>query len=62
MARNGNVHLVVGGFPPGEPAGHDMDFARRQLLGLLAGRGACTPAWPVTSSTSTAGSTGAGCW
>ena len=23
------VHLVVGGYPPGEPAGHDMDLARR---------------------------------
>src|SRR5215210_6031750 len=36
--QNANVHLVVGGFPPGEPAGHDMDFARLQLLGLLARR------------------------
>jgi hypothetical protein len=30
------VHLVVGGYPPGEPAGHDMDFARLRLLELLA--------------------------
>jgi hypothetical protein len=30
------VHLVVGGFPPGEPAGHDMDYARLRLLELLA--------------------------
>jgi hypothetical protein len=30
------VHLVVGGYPPGEPAGHDMDFVRLRLLGLLA--------------------------
>ena len=29
------VHLVVGGYPPGEPAGHDMDYARRSLLELL---------------------------
>ncbi|MEA3216626.1 MAG: uncharacterized protein QOJ19_2782 [Acidimicrobiia bacterium] len=30
------VHVVVGGFPPGSPAGHDMDLARLRLLGLLA--------------------------
>lgn len=30
------VHLVVGGYPPGEPAGHDMGFARLRLLELLA--------------------------
>jgi hypothetical protein len=30
------VHLIVGGYPPGEPAGHDMDFARLRLLGHLA--------------------------
>jgi type 1 glutamine amidotransferase len=29
------VHLVVGGFPPGNHAGHDMDFARLQLLQRL---------------------------
>ena len=29
------VHVVVGGFPPGNHAGHDMDYARRQLLSLL---------------------------
>ena len=29
------MHLVVGGYPPGEPAGHDMDYARRSLLELL---------------------------
>ena len=32
----GRVHLVAGGFPPGSPAGHDMDFARLRLLELLA--------------------------
>ena len=26
------AHLIVGGFPPGSPAGHDMNFARLQLL------------------------------
>ena len=26
----------MGGYPPGEPAGHDMDLARRRLLELLA--------------------------
>ncbi|MGB6555728.1 MAG: ThuA domain-containing protein [Candidatus Binataceae bacterium] len=29
------VHLVVGGFPPGEPAGHDMDYVRLKLLEVL---------------------------
>lgn len=29
------VHLITGGFPPGSPAGHDMDYARLQLLHLL---------------------------
>ena len=26
------VHVVVGGFPPGSPAGHDMDYARLRIL------------------------------
>jgi len=29
------AHLVTGGFPPGSNAGHDMDYARLQLLQLL---------------------------
>lgn len=29
------VHLIVGGFPPGKPAGHDMDYARVRILELL---------------------------
>lgn len=29
------AHLVVGGFPPGSPARHDMNFARIQLLEKL---------------------------
>jgi hypothetical protein len=29
------THLVAGGFPPGSPAGHDMDYARLRLLELL---------------------------
>ena len=29
------VHLIVGGFPPGSPAGHDMDYARLRILQLL---------------------------
>ena len=32
----GRVHLIAGGFPPGSPAGHDHDYARLRLLGLLA--------------------------
>jgi type 1 glutamine amidotransferase len=30
------AHLVTGGFPPGSSAGHDHDYARLRLLGLLA--------------------------
>jgi type 1 glutamine amidotransferase len=33
------AHLITGGFPPGSNAGHDHDFARLQLLGLLADQG-----------------------
>ncbi|MBW2243493.1 MAG: ThuA domain-containing protein [Deltaproteobacteria bacterium] len=29
------AHLIVGGFPPGATAAHDMDYARRRLLDLL---------------------------
>lgn len=29
------VHLIVGGFPPGSPAGHDMNYARLELLRRL---------------------------
>jgi type 1 glutamine amidotransferase len=32
----GRAHLIAGGFPPGSNAGHDHDFARLRLLGLLA--------------------------
>ncbi len=34
----GRAHLIAGGFPPGAPAGHDHDYARLRLLGLLAER------------------------
>jgi uncharacterized protein len=30
------VHVIAGGFPPGAAAGHDHDYARLRLLGLLA--------------------------
>jgi hypothetical protein len=33
------VHLIVGGYPPGAPAGHDMDYARLRLLNLLQNAG-----------------------
>lgn len=36
------AHLIVGGFPAGAPAGHDMDFARRSLLGYLGERADAT--------------------
>jgi type 1 glutamine amidotransferase len=30
------AHVIAGGFPPGSAAGHDHDYARLRLLGLLA--------------------------
>src|SRR4051812_11105348 len=36
MKAPSTVHLIVGGYPPGSPAAHDMDYARRQLLHELA--------------------------
>jgi hypothetical protein len=36
--RPGRAHLIAGGFPPGSYAGHDHDYARLRLLGLLAER------------------------
>jgi type 1 glutamine amidotransferase len=38
MTETSHVHLIAGGFPPGSPAGHDHDYARLRLLGLLAER------------------------
>ncbi len=32
----GRVHLIAGGFPPGQDAGHDHDYARLRLLEFLA--------------------------
>ena len=32
------AHVIAGGFPPGSYAGHDHDYARLRLLGLLAER------------------------
>src|ERR1700745_2158985 len=34
--ESGRAHLITGGFPPGSAAGHDHDYARLRLLGLLA--------------------------
>src|SRR6266566_7249333 len=34
--NSGRAHLIAGGFPPGSYAGHDHDYARLRLLGLLA--------------------------
>ncbi len=36
--QSGRAHLIAGGFPPGASAGHDHDYARLRLLGLLAER------------------------
>src|SRR5262245_49637376 len=33
------AHLIAGGFPPGSLAGHDHDYARLRLLGLLDQQG-----------------------
>ena len=35
MTTNQCAHLIAGGFPPGSAAGHDMDYARLQLLQKL---------------------------
>jgi len=32
------AHVITGGFPPGQPAGHDHDYARLRLLNFLAER------------------------
>ena len=37
--KPGRAHLIAGGFPPGSMAGHDHDYARLRLLGLLAEQG-----------------------
>src|SRR4029077_3699659 len=37
-AKSGRAHLIAGGFPPGSLAGHDHDYARLRLVGLLAER------------------------
>src|SRR5579864_4622811 len=34
----GRAHVITGGFPPGSMSGHDHDYARHRLLGLLAER------------------------
>jgi len=34
--KSHRAHLIAGGFPPGSMAGHDHDYARLRLLGLLA--------------------------
>jgi type 1 glutamine amidotransferase len=36
QTTQGRAHLITGGFPLGQSAGHDHDFARLRLLGLLA--------------------------
>ena len=36
--NSGRAHLIAGGFPHGSLAGHDHDYARLRLLGLLAER------------------------
>src|SRR4029450_4699165 len=38
MTDPARAPLTAGGFPPGSQAGHDHDYARLRLLGLLAER------------------------
>ena len=38
QTKSGRAHLIAGGFPLGSMAGHDHDYARLRLLGLLAER------------------------
>ncbi|MDP6255523.1 MAG: hypothetical protein QGG45_12690, partial [Alphaproteobacteria bacterium] len=38
MTTTQRAHLITGGFPPGSAAGHDMDYARLQLLQQLQAR------------------------
>ena len=33
--KSSRAHVIVGGFPAGSPAGHDMDYVRLRLLQLL---------------------------
>ncbi|MBI5948489.1 MAG: ThuA domain-containing protein [Chloroflexi bacterium] len=35
-AMPSRAHVITGGFPPGQPAGHDHDYARLRLLQFLA--------------------------
>src|SRR5262249_23903423 len=37
--KSTRAHLIAGGFPPASQAGHDHDYARLKLLGLLAEQG-----------------------
>lgn len=39
MIRPQRAHLITGGFPPGSDAGHDMDYARLQILQKLRANG-----------------------
>jgi type 1 glutamine amidotransferase len=34
--NSSRAHVIAGGFPPGSMGGHDHDYARLRLLGLLA--------------------------
>ena len=36
---SGRVHVIAGGYPPGALGGHDMDYARLRLLGMLEEHG-----------------------
>ena len=36
---SGRVQVIPGGYPPGTLGGHDMDYARLKLLGLLDEQG-----------------------
>lgn len=38
QSDSGRAHLIAGGFPAGSMSGHDHDYARLKLLGLLGER------------------------
>ena len=55
------VHVIVGGFPPGSHAGHDMDYARVRILQALQADERVHATVAATSPTARSGSATANC-
>jgi uncharacterized protein len=55
MSQPSGVHLIVGGYPPGSPAAHDMDSVRLRLLGQLARAAGADGGFHTTVSSDYAG-------